>query len=253
MDLTNETEAIRHQRSQNRKIASEFLHNDLPSLYGIMVALHREPALMKALLSKNEARWEVQEMQKIQQQDGRRSFILSELRLAAKPGGLFVNFIHNLTEDLFHPNWWMHCLSTEQYANFVYTIFARAAAATYQLLVEKTRSFLARLFAVLSVPAAATDILFTYNNFPCLVDKWSAQHLATYSSVERLLGQESLLILSSVAQQVVGNNFDIECTHTGNAAQTRNRVTHAVALHDLAVWQFSVASPKWMELRVIKA
>ena len=240
---------MRRQQNEDRRIAIDFFNSDgVDKLFVFQAALQPEVQLMSAMLSANEVDWELQQLQDLLLR-GSRSYHLVDVYKACQPGGRIRDFLQNCASRLHEQRFWMQSPRSEQFASFIYRIFSRAAAVAYQLLVLRCQGFPARLFTVLVNPEEAEIIIQLYQSNPCLFDPWSKDFVAKYNTAELLLSHESCMVLAAVAMNCSTNTFDTERAHTKNATKSKYRVTHPVALADLAIWPMSQTCPSWLEAR----
>ena len=247
----DEVARMRKEADQNRKLALTFFATAAPERLSAMLAvLNAELELMASLLRDNEKEWEIGELTAFME-NGQRSYHLVELHKAAQRGGKFAQFLVKCRQTLCESILWSECHQTIYFASYIHKLAARAAAVTYQLAVLPALAWPTKLFALLAEPerAVAERLLDEYARHPCLLDPFSVHFMSTHDSPELFLSQPALSTLASVAEVTVTNTFNIEREHTKNIARTRNRVTHAMALGDVALWRMAVAGPGWVDIQ----
>ena len=200
---------------------------------------------MSRLLSKNEAAWEAIEMQKGE----KRSYHLSDLYEAAtSPEGDFRRYVRASTERLLDSRRWRHVPHTEEFASLKLAVFSRSVSVLHQLVILQCAAYPAKLISIVQHPWRAEEVVSEFESNPCKFDCWSKEHLSRHSSVDSLLSPPSLLTLALVGHSCMGNTFDTERAHTKNVCKTKQRLTHALLLSDLALWAQAEGGPTWMEL-----
>ena len=125
-------EVLRRQQSLRCKASIDFLTSDLESFYVVMVALHKEPLLMRSLLESNEVRWEIKEMQKVNggHRGSARTYPIVDVYFSAQQGGKFTRFILELTNNFMNRAVVVELIMSTQHAllTLLYSTFARCQA-----------------------------------------------------------------------------------------------------------------------------
>ena len=177
--------------------------------------------------------------------EGQRRYHLADFHSACKDGGDVHGVQVQVLATLRAEDAWRRLTQTEAMASFVARASLRLAASTHYLLLQRGLGFPARLFGLLDQQDDAAAILNLHARQPCLFDSWSRQFVDQRPSLETLLAEESLLLLSSAAVLLVTNTFDVERLHSKNQIRGKAHRNHSLSLPDLAVWQLSHSCPKW--------
>ena len=242
--------ALRELTAEHLRVGSQWLqHQGHDDLYILNRCLAPQQALLHQLLQRNGPLWDLTQFANTLD-GGAQSWRIVELAKSAEPGGLVHTFHRKTYEQLTDSSIWENmCSHTHRSASDNLRYSLRAAATALELLAALLSSFPLRMFLLLDPERAqeeAAEILEFRTEAPCLLDSFSATHLAKYNTVPMLLSEESLLVLSSVAAVFMGNTYGTETLHSKNFRRSRRHHTQAMSLSMLSMWRQVQAAPQWL-------
>ena len=153
----------------------------------------------------------------------------------------------NVCKQLGNEKLWENCSRDEATAAKIMKYSLRGLAVVHELLVLPGQSFPVKMFRLLTDPNVADEVITIKRESPCLLDSFSLRHLESFPTKEELLSPTALRVLRSVAFLLIGNIFSTESQHSKTSRRSRHRLTHSIALPDLALWLQSDATPAMMQ------
>ena len=199
-----------------------------------LVRLPLEPAriLMQFLTHSVSEHWEHTEMNNMWQSGSRRF-----RALLLHNGDILPVFFRDLLQQYKDSALWNEFEQTEYMRSRIFRFCFRPGAVAHQLIRIRSQGFPFRLLALLEegpdLHQKAEEVL---KQPTCMRDSFSANFLAKYNSVDKLLGQCAKNILFTLARLLRCSTFSTERLHSKNLRQAKSRTqTHTVNIKDLGL------------------
>ena len=219
----------------------------LLDLYVLRSALEPQQLLIHKLLRQTSRLSELEWLDQVAKGENR-SYKALTLAFGSDAGGVLHEYLSAIATHLGDERRWSPCHLVEAVASDIMRLSLRGAAVCHELLVMRSQSFPCVLFRLLQGPGYAQEILELANHSPCLLDAFSRRHLAAFATAEALNSQESLMVLRSTAMLFQGNTYSTETLHSKATRRSKNRITHSMSLHDLAMWYQVSATPSFLRV-----
>ena len=227
--------------ARTRRVMQQFMTSNFGAEVHVMrLALDGEARLMRKLLHSIGAEAERKQMHAAFEGRGWLTRVSSWLDVS-------------LLEEFFTLSWhyandascWAHLHETESMRSRICTVLMRAVATGHELLsIAVATPF--RLFALVETQDPAQQLAIAEEVFAtrkCLLDVFTASHLARYGCAEQLLSPASLETLRCLAWLAQTATFTTERLHSQNLRKAKKPMTHKPALATLALQHMCWAGP----------
>eukprot|EP00971_Amphidinium_carterae_P252380 5010543-Amphidinium_carterae.1 len=220
----NDADQQRELLDQHVRNGTTWLQHGLDDLYLLLRSLRPQQDLMHALLAMSSDKYDAE--QSLREQRGeRRSYRVLDMHKGTEQGGLFFRYLQELASQVFDPEVLGVMVWHERGLCDSFRYVLRSSATAYDLIIGKCRGYPARLFRLIDRPEDALAIAATAREHPCLLDAFSTDHVARYSTPQALQSMDSVKTLECVANNLVCNIHAVESAHTKNSKRARQRQT----------------------------
>ena len=219
--------------------------NGVTDMHLMVVCLSPQQHLIHAFLKESGPIFDIRQC--LAMQEGQvPSYRILKMLHGSSRGGLFWKFLEETGALLKQHPVWAEFTQDERTASQALALLMRSCAVMFELVEERCKSYPMRLFGVISDPMLADDIIAEAEATPCLLDRFSREHVRCYSTPEALRSSDSVSILKGIAALFTGHIFSTESLHGRNSKRGRLRLTHPLSLQQLALWSMAEAQPAFV-------
>ena len=239
-------ERVKAENAISLRQSLEFMRRGMwQQVFMMRVCLDAEKNLVNHLVFLCSAEWEQRQMGN-HNDTGERQYRLALLHEDTALQHCRVLAFENFASETL----WAQFSQSEHFRTKLLQLHFRAASVIYQLVEIRLRGYPWKLFNLLSartVEARQQVARAVLQDPRCVYDRWTRCFLQRYSTEERILSQESLLLLELVARKARASTFSTEALHSRNLRRALARhSTHKPDVKHLALAHLGKAGPVWM-------